>query len=172
MRFILSSVFLLIAIGSVPDVSGQEAAFSQSGGSELSRTQSVSERPEGITARSTWRVTDRKPRPYGSGGSITGMSSRMGFMDIDIFSGGDSISFGSKSCKGVRFEASIVDAKSYLTARYAVDTAFLGIADAELTVVRTNCNLPGMSEFIRLNDRRLVVLIDDVFYFLEPNTIY
>lgn len=91
---------------------------------------------------------------------------------MDIFSGGDSISLGSKSCEGVSFEASVVDANSYLAARYGVDAAFLDVTDEKLTVVSTSCDLPGMREFVRLNDRRLIVLVDDVFFFLEPNVTY
>ena len=94
------------------------------------------------------------------------------FAHIDLFSGGDSISYGGQSCKGVNFETTVVNAKRHLTTRYGVDPEFLSIGNDQLTVIKTDCDLPGMNEFMKLHNGRLLVFIEGVFIFLEPDVIY
>jgi hypothetical protein len=126
----------------------------------------------GITARVTWRVTDFRSAPDSAEETPPAPMPRIGFINIDLFSGGDSISFGGRSCEGVSFTTSTVDAESYLTTRYGVAPEFLNVTSRQFAVLKTDCDLPGMDEFIQLNDRRLILFIDGGFLFLEPDVYY
>ncbi len=89
------------------------------------------------------------------------------FKPLDI--GSSEIVFDGKSCRDVRFEAETVDAKSYFTQRYGISPRKLGIEDGTIRVIKTNCRLDGFAEYIRLGDRRLIAVINGVFFFFAPN---
>jgi len=79
-----------------------------------------------------------------------------------------SITFNGQTCQGISFQSELVDTKKYLSERYQTTPHMLGIQEETIQVIRTNCQLPGFSEYIRLTDRRLIVWIEGVFFFFEP----
>jgi len=66
----------------------------------------------------------------------------------------------------------MVNAKEYLARVYRTTSRALGIDEEVVEVVKTNCDLPGFAEYIRLRDRRLVIHINGVFFFFEPAVNY
>ena len=88
------------------------------------------------------------------------------FKPLDIRS--SSITFNGQTCQGISFKSEIVDTEKYLSERYQTTPQMLGIPEATIQVIKTNCQLPGFSEYIRLTDRRLIVWIEGVFFVFEP----
>lgn len=80
----------------------------------------------------------------------------------------NSITFAGKNCKEVVFKRERQQLESYLMSRYAVTPQRIDLVNEEVELVKTNCTLPGFSEYLRLPDGRLVINIDGVFFFLEP----
>lgn len=92
------------------------------------------------------------------------------FKPLDI--GSSVIVFDGKACRDVQFEAETVDAKSYFTQRHGISPRKLGLEEETIRVIKTNCRLEGFAEYIRLADRRLIVVINGVFFFFAPNVNY
>jgi hypothetical protein len=89
-------------------------------------------------------------------------------LDIDQ----TSIAFDRKRCDNVCFTRKEVKASKYLKKLCNVTPQWLGIDDGVMKVVRTSCKIPGFSEYMHLSDRRLVIYINGIFFFLEPNVTY
>ena len=89
-------------------------------------------------------------------------------LDIDA----NSITFDGKKCSNVTFKKETVKVKEYLDNFFHTTPQTLGIADETVEVIKTNCNLPGFAEYLRLRDRRLVIQINGVFFYLEPAVNY
>ena len=83
-----------------------------------------------------------------------------------------SITFGSDKCENIYFKIKEVKASEYLERIYKVDPQWLGITDDPVKLIQTNCDIPGFSEYIRLKDRRLVIFLNGIFFFLELNVVY
>ena len=130
---------------------------------------SKSEGPgKGLSMRVLWTVS----------GYVRGRAAALGdeeagallFKPLDI---DDSvIVFDGKTCKGVKFEKEQVNTAAYLKGRWDITPQALGLNDPQLQVVKTNCDLPGFKEYMQLNDRRLIVPINGVFFFFEPAVAY
>jgi len=78
------------------------------------------------------------------------------------------IIFDGRACRGVRFRREEVPAADYLGTAWRVTPQELGIEDREVQVVKTNCDLPGFQEYVRLSDGRLVIHISGAFFFFDP----
>jgi hypothetical protein len=91
------------------------------------------------------------------------------FKPLDIDS--NSINFDGNICTGVVFNKETVRSAEYME-RFHITPAFLGIMDEAVDIIKTNCNLPGFAEYIRLKDRRLVININGIFFFFEPAVNY
>jgi len=89
-------------------------------------------------------------------------------LDIDA----DKITFDGRMCRNVVFEKRMINTKEYLWHIYRTTPQALGIDEEVVEVVKTNCDLPGFAEYIRLKDRRLVIHINGVFFFFEPVVSY
>jgi hypothetical protein len=89
-------------------------------------------------------------------------------LDIDV----NYITFNGKTCRNVTFKKEQVKAKKYLAHAYKTTPKALGIEDETIEVIKTNCSLPGFAEYLRLKDRRLVIQINGVFFYLEPAVNY
>lgn len=83
-----------------------------------------------------------------------------------------SITFAGQSCRNITFQSETVDTLPYLSSKYQVEPQVLGYKGATVKVVRTNCQLEGFSEYIRLADRRLVVSIQGVLFIFAPRMDY
>ena len=78
------------------------------------------------------------------------------------------IIFSNRVCKGVTFQRETVNAAQYLDAVWQVTPQTFGIDAQKMQVIKTNCDIPGFQEYMRLSDRRLIVPIKGVFFFFEP----
>jgi len=85
-------------------------------------------------------------------------------LDMDT----SSITFDGQTCNEVVFEAEEVNAAGYLAEKYQTTPEILDIKEETLRVIKTNCDLPGFSEYMRLGDRRLIVPINGVLFIFEP----
>lgn len=90
-------------------------------------------------------------------------------LDIDD----DYIIFLDKMCVDVIFEEASVNIAEYVSKNWKETPQSLGIEDAEAAkVVWTNCSLFGFSEYLRLDDGRLVVPYNEIFYIFTPSIVY
>jgi hypothetical protein len=92
------------------------------------------------------------------------------FKPLDITS--TTITFDGKKCSNVIFRKESVKTKEYLDNFFHITPQRIDIADETVDVIKTDCNLPGFAEYLRLRDRRLVIHINGVFFFLEPAVNY
>ncbi len=92
------------------------------------------------------------------------------FKPLDIRS--SSITFNGQTCQGISFSSEPVDTNKYLAERYQATPQMLDILEETIQVIKTDCRLPGFSEYIRLMDRRLIVWIEGVFFVFEPTVNY
>ena len=92
------------------------------------------------------------------------------FKPVDIDA--NSITFDGRKCVNVTFKKETVKAKEYLDNMFHTTPQTLGIEVESVEVIRTNCELPGFAEYLRLRDRRLVIHINGVFFYLEPAVNY
>jgi len=83
-----------------------------------------------------------------------------------------SITFDGETCHNVTFETKLVDAAMYLAERYHATPETFNLVEKTLKVIKTNCWLPGFSEYIRLIDRRLIVPINGILFVFEPAVTY
>jgi hypothetical protein len=82
------------------------------------------------------------------------------------------ITFDGRTCRDVTFRKTMVSAQEYLSRVYHATPQALGIEQGEVEVIRTNCDLPGFAEYVRLQDRRLVIHLNGVFFYFEPAVNY
>jgi len=82
------------------------------------------------------------------------------------------IIFNNQVCKGVTFQRETVNTAEYLEAVWQISPQTLGIDEQKMQVIKTNCDIPGFKEYMRLSDRRLIVPIKGVFFFFEPAVAY
>ena len=165
LRFLFLVTVLVWGFGEFilpPNVNGQSPILKNQGGS-LTTTGSG-----GVSMRVLWTITTYKV----GDGAVWGKeeADKMLFKPLDLDS--KTITFDGKVCRDVIFKKERVNAKKYLGQVYHTTPRIIGIEDEVFEVVKTNCHLPGFSEYIRLGDRRLVIHINGVFFFLEPAVNY
>jgi len=92
------------------------------------------------------------------------------FKPLDITA--TTITFDGNKCSNVIFKKEIVKTKEYLDNFFHATPPLLDIAGDTVEVMKTDCNLPGFAEYLRLKDRRLVIHINGVFFYFEPTVNY
>lgn len=80
------------------------------------------------------------------------------------------IIFDGQACSGVTFQSEEINLADTLSA-WKTTPAELGITDGPARLYKTNCTLPGFAEYLRLNDRRLIVPINGVFFIFQSTAI-
>jgi hypothetical protein len=88
------------------------------------------------------------------------------FKPLDI--GSSYITFNGQTCRDISFTIEVVNTYEYLSERHQTTPQMLDIKEETIRVIKTNCQLPGFSEYMRLADRRLIVWIEGVFFVFEP----
>lgn len=83
-----------------------------------------------------------------------------------------SITFDGRTCTEVTFLREPGSVDRHLSTAFGVTPDFLGIEPGDAVLVRTNCRIPGFDTFLRLADRRLIVKMGGIFFFLEPHVNY
>jgi hypothetical protein len=89
-------------------------------------------------------------------------------LDIDT----TKITFDGQTCHDVIFEREMVNVKEYLDRVYHTTPRALDIEGEVMEVVKTNCQLPGFAEYMRLRDRRLIIHLNGIFFYFEPAVNY
>lgn len=82
------------------------------------------------------------------------------------------IIFDGQVCKGVVFQQEPVEAVDYLSTNWRETPQSLGIEGLKVEVIKTNCGLFGFKEYLRLEDRRLIVPFQGTYYFFDPFVNY
>jgi hypothetical protein len=135
------------------------------------KTEGVSSPPTvsgSVSMRVLWTISGYKV----SDGAVWGEEEarKLLFKPLDIDA--DKITFDGQACRDVIFEKRMVNAKEYLGHVYQTTPQALGIEQEKVEVVKTNCNLPGFAEYMRLRDRRLVIHLNGVFFYFNPAVNY
>lgn len=134
------------------------------GRAEASMNEGAGASKRGEEIRVLWQVSGFLPGPEAAMGRAEAEEMRGRPLDI----GQDRIVFGRQVCRGVSFKSTKERLHDYLERVYKVTPGELGVADEVITVITTNCSLPGFQEYVRLGDRRLMICVKGVFFFLEP----
>ena len=111
----------------------------------------------------SWTVTDYK---FG-GISAWGETESEALLDTIAEIGADSIAFNGQTCEGLTFNSSLLNPVEYFDISFRILPGTIGISQAELEVITTTCDIPGFSEFMRLDNGQLVLNIEGVFFFLD-----
>ncbi len=127
----------------------------------MARSNGQSSQVAGASGRSMrvlWTISGYKVRE----GAVWGEEEarKLLFKPLDI--GATQITFDGQTCHDVIFEKKTVKAKEYFENVYRTTPQALDIKEELIEVVKTNCNLPGFAEYIRLKDRRLMIHLSGV----------
>ncbi|WP_045212885.1 hypothetical protein [Desulfonatronovibrio magnus] len=118
--------------------------------------------------RSLWSVTAYAP---GKAPDMDETEARdMLFMPLDMDE--KKIIFAGQKCEGVDFDRQTGSLEEYLGEKHGFGPGYIGLEEQKATIVRTNCGMEGFSEFLRLDDRRIVLEIRGMFFILEPVVDY
>lgn len=119
---------------------------------------------KGFSMRVLWTVSGYVPGPGTTFNKEDADAMIFSPLDVDE----SSITFDGKTCVNVVFRRERRQLGEYLARVHATNPQRIGLSDQEVEVVKTNCTLPGFSEYLRLPDSRLLIVIDGMFFFLEP----
>lgn len=122
----------------------------------------------GVSMRVLWTVSEYRLGTNAAWGDEE--ARKLLFKPLDITA--TTITFDGKKCSNVIFKKETVKSKEYLDNLFHIAPQLLNIADETVEVIKTDCNLPGFAEYLRLRDRRLVIHINGVFFYLEPAVAY
>jgi len=124
----------------------------------------------GVSMRVLWKISGFKVGENAVWGDEEARKLLFKPLDIDIDAA--AITFDDHTCRGVIFKKEKVGAEKYLDQVYHTTPRALGVEDVGIEVVKTNCDLPGFAEYIRLRDRRLIIHLNGVFFYFEPAVNY
>jgi len=122
----------------------------------------------GVSMRVLWTISKYKVGE----GALWGEEEarKMLFKPLDMDAA--RITFDGQTCSNVVFEKRMVNAKEYLANVYRTTPQALGIEEELIEVIKTNCDLPGFAEYIRLKDARLIIHLNGVFFYFAPAVVY
>lgn len=78
------------------------------------------------------------------------------------------IRFQGKTCRNLVTRAETVDTLDYLSGNWKASPELLGLSQAELQVIHTNCDIPGFQDYMLLDGGKLLIGLDGVFFEFEP----
>ncbi len=123
---------------------------------------------EGVSLRVLWTVSEYK---LGAAAVLTKKEAdALLFKPLNMDA--NSIIFAGKNCSKVTFKKETVAAREYFETTFHITPEALGITHKTVELIKTDCDLPGFAEFVRLSDRQLVLYIKGVFFFLKPAVAY
>lgn len=129
---------------------------------------SSSQSAGGVGMRVLWTVSDYKMGPNPVWGEKE--ASAMIFKPLDITE--TAIIFDGQTCGNITFKKETLPTKEYLASVFQTTPQALGIAEETVDVIKTNCSLPGFDHYLRLKDRRLVIYLNGIFFYLKPKVNY
>ncbi|MFO7568887.1 MAG: hypothetical protein R6W75_03735 [Smithellaceae bacterium] len=92
------------------------------------------------------------------------------FKPLDI--GESWITFDGKTCHNLTFTHETVNPQDVAKSYFGAIPEASGNTDIALNIVKTDCDIHGFSEYLRLKDRRLVIKRDGVFFYFQPAVDY
>ncbi len=122
----------------------------------------------GICIRVLWTVSEYRVGKNEAWGEEEARKLLFKPLDMDA----TRITFDGKTCRDVIFKKEKINAKEYLDHIYHTTPQGLGIEEETVGIVKTNCDLPGFAEFIRLRDGRLIIHLKGVFFYFTPAVNY
>ncbi len=122
----------------------------------------------GVSMRVLWTVSEYKVGEGAAWGDEEARKLLFKPLDIDAAQ----ITFDGRTCRNVIFQREKVSAKEYLDRTYHTTPQALGIEEEAVEVIKTNCDLPGFAEYMRLKDRRLIIYLNGVFFYFKPTMTY
>jgi hypothetical protein len=156
---------LVLGCGSTinaPDAEGKSPMLKSEGSS------SSASGTGGVSMRVLWTVSGYKIGNNALWGEKEART--MLFKPLDITA--TAITFDGKTCRDVIFTKETLKTKEYLASTFRTTPQALGIAEDLVEVVKTNCDLPGFGQYLRLKDSRLVIYLNGVFFYLRPAVNY
>ena len=166
---ILIFLIILTACNSLDVSDAEHKPDPQNTDEEMKPAQIVELDQDPTSIRVLWTITD-----YVLGANFSGqeaVAKEMIFSPLDMTD--TQIIFSNKMCIDVVFVEESVVIAEYLANTWQETPRSLGIeAEKEGTLIRTNCELFGFRQYLRLSDGRLVVPYNNVFYFFNPNVVY
>ncbi len=82
------------------------------------------------------------------------------------------ITFDGRTCRDVVFSRETVVAEAWFQEKFTVASQALGLEDETVQVMKTDCRIPGFSEYIRLQDNRLIVPMHGILFVFQPAVTY
>ena len=115
-----------------------------------------------------WKLTDYIILPNATWGKSD--ANKLIFKEATISE--NSISFNNQNCKEVIFKRSPVSLGKYLSQKYHISIDAMKLKEQPVTQITTNCHLNGFSNYLQLADRRIIIFINGVAFFLVPAINY
>jgi len=137
-----------------------------SGSKELSSPPSAEGRI--VSMRVLWTVSEYKIGKE----AVWGEQEARGLLFKPLDMDDTSITFDGQTCRNISFDKKVINTAEYLCKEYDTDPQALGIEGETVELIKTNCNLPGFGEYIRLQNRQLIIHINGVFFYLSPAVNY
>ncbi len=122
----------------------------------------------GITTRALWRIDGflKGPDVAMTNDEILSYQGRP--LDMDE----SSITFDGKICAPITIRRYQTDTALYFSGKLYIHQDEAEYSSPTVDVIETNCDIEGFDEFVRLNDRRLLVPVKGVVFVLEPIVNY
>jgi hypothetical protein len=122
----------------------------------------------GVSMRVLWTVSEYRMGRSAVWGKDEARTLLFKPLDMDA----TTITFDGKTCRDVIFKKEMVKVKEYVEQVFHATPQALGIEEEMAELVKTNCELPGFSEYLRLKDRRIIIYMNGVFFYFEPAVNY
>lgn len=136
-----------------------------------SPAQSVSDAGgSGISMRVLWTINEYRLSPDAL--MSEAMARAYLFKPLDIDQEASQITFAGQACQDVVFQMREMSSTDYFKRAFHITPNAIGVPEEKVQVFNTNCNIPGFSEYVRLNDSRLIVSIQGVFFFFNPRVTF
>jgi hypothetical protein len=165
--FIILMVTLVAWAASVPDT-GQSRGSTTAKATAKDNIQKPQTIEGSVSMRVLWTVSEYKIGTNALWGNEEARN--MLFKPLDITA--TTITFDGNKCSNVIFKKETVKTKEYLDNIFHAAHQLLDIADETVEVVKTDCNMPGFAEYLRLRGGRLIIHINGVFFYFEPAVNY
>lgn len=156
---------LVIGLGTAILLTSAEAGASSLNNKGLP---SVSPASGSASTRVIWMVSEYRVGK----GAVWGEEEARALLFKPLDMSANTITFDGNQCGGVVYNKEKVNMKEYLDHAFHTTPQALGIDDVSAELVKTNCSLPGFSEYLRLKDRRIVTCINGVFFYFRPAVHY